>query len=161
MDDLSTRLAAMRERARRRAFITDRAAYVRTVPILAALEAAGDDYDSFDYRHLRGRLNDWAHAPDDHPIAVSSYTKIPADPAARDAAIMAAVARLAGDAPSVTIILRRKDMVLVLTLPVLAKHLSALIDSAGASEIGFVAPPSGGIVEVNPLGIAVGALGDG
>lgn len=157
-NELQHRLAAMRERAKQRAFVTDRAAYVRTVPILAALEASGDDYDSFDYGRLRGRLNDWAHAPDEHPFVVSSYTKIPPDPAERDAAIMAAVARLAGDAPAVTVILRREDMALLLPLPVLARHIRTLIDSAGVSEIGFAVPPGDDIIEVNPLGIAVGRL---
>lgn len=159
MDEaLKLRMAAMRERAARRAHEAGFAAMVRMVPILGALEGAGVDYSSHDYGYLQGPFNAWAHAPDDWPFIVSSYHNIPATAPTRNALILAEVKRLAGSDGPVTIILRRESLVLVLAVSVLAKHLTILIDNAGSGEVGFVAPPDDWIIEVNDRGIAVGKV---
>ncbi|TRW14294.1 hypothetical protein [Glacieibacterium frigidum] len=158
MTALQDRLAAMRERARQRAFVADRADYVRSVPVLATLEANGDAYDSFDYRRIRGPLNEWAHDPARWPIVVEACRDLPAGPAERDAAIVAEVARVFGDVPELTVILRRESLVLEVPVPVFASRLAVLIASAGASEIGVTAPPFDRIIEVHPPTIAIGTL---
>ena len=157
-DSLQDRLAAMRERAKRRKFIVDRVDYVRTVPILAALEAAGATYDSFDYRHLSGILNDWSHAPARWPLHIETTRRLPVDPASRDAAIAAELTPRFEDAAELMVILRRESMVLMLELPVLISYLQELIDSAGASEIAILAPPCGRLVIVDGWTITVATL---
>lgn len=157
-DALKIRMGAMRERAARRAHDAAFAAMVKMVPILGALEDAGDEYSSYDYGHLHDPLNKWAHAPDECPIIVSAYHKIPVTSSTRNALILKEVMRMAGADRPATVILRRESLVLVLPVPVLARHLSTLIENGGSDEIGFVAPPSDWIVEVNLLGIAVGTI---
>lgn len=159
MDDaLKLRMAAMRQRAARRAHDAGFADMVRMVPILGALDEAGDDFSSHDYGYLRDPFNAWAHSPDDWPFIVSSYHNIPATDPARNALILAEVKRLAGSDDPITIILRRESLVLVLPVPVLAKHLPTLIDNAGSEEIGMLAPPDDWIIEVNDRSIAVGTI---
>lgn len=158
VDALKLRMAAMRERAARRAHDAGFAAMVRMVPILGALEGAEDNYSSYDYGYLRNQWNAWAHSPDEWPIIVSAYHKIPATSSTRNALILTEVIRLAGAEGSVTVILRRESLVLVLPVTVLARHLSTLIENGGSEEIGFVAPPSHWIIEVNELGIVVGTI---
>jgi len=159
MDDaLKLRMAAMRERAARRAHDEAFSAMARMVPILGALEDAGDEYSSYDYGYLRDPFNGWAHAPDEWPIIVSAYHKIPVTSSTRNALILKEVARLAGGDVRVTVILRRESLVLVLQVPVLARHLSTLIDNANSEAIAIVTPPSDWIIEVNELGIAVGTI---
>lgn len=159
MDDaLKLRMAAMRERAARRAHDAGFADMVRMVPILGVLEGAGDQYASYDYGYLRDPWNAWAHSPDDWPFIVSAYHKIAATAPTRNALILSEIAQLAGGEGPVTIILRRESLVLVMAVSVLAKHLPTLIENAGSGEIGIVAPPDNWIIELNELGIAVGSF---
>ncbi|MES2986566.1 MAG: hypothetical protein V4808_01545 [Pseudomonadota bacterium] len=149
--------------ARRQAVLTesaardrrkDRAAFVAMVPILTALEAAGDDYDSDSYRGLHGRLNQWAHDPSRYGMREQSYAKLPADTALRDAMILERLRQKLSDDALVTIILRREAMMLTMRMPVLVRHLETLFESAKGDRLGFTAPPAEWIVatfHVDPL----------
>jgi len=132
--------AAARDRARRRAD------YVRMVPILSALEDAGDGYDSFGYRELRGRFNDWAHDPHAYAMREQSHARLPSDPAERNAMILARLGAHLGAGDPATVILRSERLVLVLALPVLVRHLDTLFDNARGDHLAFVAPPADWIV---------------
>lgn len=152
--ELLARRSSLVEAARRRTHAADRASFVRAVPILAALERAGDDYDSHDYRRLRGPHNRWAHAP---AMAIETEAMLPDDPVARDATILAAIRdRLAG--PTVSVILRSEQMVIELAFPVLARHLTVLLENAYRRELGFTEPPAAWMVEIAGRRIAIGRL---
>jgi len=153
--ELYARRTAMLEAARDRDHAKRRADYVQAVPILAALEAAGEDYDSFGYWRLRGALNLWAHKPDRWGIAVETHAPLPADPAA---AILAALREHVGADGRVTAIVRSEELVLELRLAVLERHLATLIANAPPRELGFAAPPADWFVELGPAWFATGRL---
>jgi hypothetical protein len=156
--ELIARRDAMIERTRSRTHSEDRAAFVRMVPILRALEEAGDDYDSSGYLPLPGVFNRWAHSPDRWPIRVDTCSPLPTDPKVRDGVILAALRARAGEDGPITVILRSEELVLRLGLPVLARHLATLLENGAGREIGFAAPPANWIVEVGGHGIAIGTL---
>lgn len=146
--ELNARREALIEEKRRQAFAADRADYVRMVPILAAMEAAGEEYDSHDYRRLRGVLNDWAHDPHGAAVQEESHAPLRFDPDACNAAILACLRARLGEDDEVTVILRREAMVLTLRMSVLARHMRTLVDNAMGDRLAFAAPPADWIVIV-------------
>ena len=134
-----------------------RAEFVRMVPILSALEDAGEPYDSAGYRSLRGPLNGWAHDPRLYAMRETSHAKLLHDPAQRNAVIVAHLKERFGEDDPMTVILRTEDLVLTLRLPVLVRHLDTLFDNARSNWLAFAAPPERWIVathHVDTLGIS-------
>ncbi|RYE04038.1 MAG: hypothetical protein EOP61_02145 [Sphingomonadales bacterium] len=143
---LHARREAILEEKRKEDFVRRRAEFVAMVPILTALEAAGDDYDSHDYRALPGAFNAWAHDPRRFAMREHSHEDLPADPAARNRAILARLRERFGPNDPVTIILRRESLVLKMRMPVLERHLDILFENAKADWLAFVAPPADWII---------------
>lgn len=149
--ELHARRAALLEEKRKQDFVRRRAEYVAMVPILTALEAAGDDYDSDTYRGVRGIFNDWAHDPDRFAMRELSHAKLPIDAAAREAMILGHLRERFGQDDIVTIILRREALVLTMRLPVLVRHLSTLFENSKAGWLAFAAPPANWIVATHHI----------
>lgn len=157
--ELKARQAASAERARARSFARDRAAFVRGVPILAALEDAGEDYDSYGYERLNGALNEWAHAPDRWPMRVMAYAPMPDADSARAAALATTLDSLTSAAGLVLVILRSEDLVLEMHRATLQRHITVLVRCDLHCEIGFTDHSSAWFVEANQRGIATGVIG--
>lgn len=144
--ELHARREAMLAKKDQQDRIQRRDEFVAMVPILAALEAAGDDYDSGNYGALPRRLNLWAHDPTRYAMREQSYAKLPADPAARDALILVRLREKLGEDDLVTVILRREEMMLTMRMPVLVRHLDILFENAKADRLAFTAPPADWII---------------
>jgi len=134
--------AATRDHARRRA------EFVAMVPILTALEDAGDAYESDSYRGVRGVFNAWAHDPHLYGMREESHAALPLDPLACEAVILASLRERLGDDDLVTVILRIERMVLTLRMPVLLRHFQTLLDNAMGDRLAFAAPPADWIIDV-------------
>ncbi|WP_218000355.1 hypothetical protein [Sphingomonas soli] len=145
---LYARRAAMLEEKREQDFARRRAEYVTIVPILAALEASGDAYDSHGYRALAGPLNHWACEPDRYPFVQESVADLPADPAARAESIQVRLRQRFSEDDLITVVLRREDLVLALRWPVLRRHFETLLDNAEGDWLAFVAPPADWVIAV-------------
>ncbi|RYY44025.1 MAG: hypothetical protein EOP59_06890 [Sphingomonadales bacterium] len=146
--ELHARRAALLEEKRKQDFVRRRAEYVAMVPILTALEAAGADYGSTDYRALPSRFNHWAYDPNRFAMRELSHAKLPADPVA---VILAHLRERFGADDAVTIILCREEMVLTMRLPVLVRHLSTLFENSKAGWLAFAAPPANWIVATHHI----------
>jgi hypothetical protein len=144
--ELYARREAILAEAARQERINRRAEFVAMVPILKALEAAGDDYESDNFGGLRGPLNWWANHPDRYAMRELSHADLPADPAERNAMILARLAEHLGPDDVVTVVLRREHMMLTMRMPVLIRHLDTLFGNAESNWLGFAAPPADWIV---------------
>ncbi|RYY27954.1 MAG: hypothetical protein EOP62_05700 [Sphingomonadales bacterium] len=140
--ELYARREALIAEAERQDRIKRRAELVALVPILTALEAAGDDYDSDNFGVLSGPLNWWACHPDRYPMRQYARGDLPADPVARDAMILAALRERLGAGDRVTLILRSEDFMLTMRMPVLIRHLDTLFENAKGDWLAFAAPPA-------------------
>lgn len=127
----------MRERTEARSYANERATYVRSVPILMALEANCETYESGGYRTLSSRLNQWADSPHKARMQERSYNRFAASLAASSNALLNAVRTCAGEHDPLTVILRDEALVLEMNLAVLARHIASLLDNEFANEIGF------------------------
>lgn len=143
---LYARREAILAEAARQDWIKHRAEYVAMVPILKALEDAGDDYDSYGFRELRGALNHWACYPGRYPFQEVSRADLPADSAARDAIILDYLRQRFGEHDRITVVLRREELVLSLRWPVLVRHLDTLFENAKSNWLAFVDPPADWII---------------
>ncbi|NYT41580.1 hypothetical protein HZY97_12480 [Sphingomonas sp. R-74633] len=144
--ELKARRTALLEETARLDRISRRAEYVRMVPILSALEDSGEAYDSHGYRALHGCFNEWAHDPRVYAMREHTHAKLPPDSVARNAVILARLGEHLGEGEPATVILRREELVLTLTLAVLARHLDTLFDNARSDWLAFVAPPADWII---------------
>lgn len=144
--ELYARRAVLLEEKRKQDFVRRRAEFVAMVPILTALENAGDEYDSCGFRELRGPLNHWACHPDRYPMLEQGSADLPADPVSRDAMILDYLRKRFGEDDLVTVVLRREELVLELRWPVLVRHLDTLFENARADWLAFVAPPADWVV---------------
>lgn len=147
-DDLRARLAAARLRNQAAQHIAERQAYAGAVPILSALESAGEPYSSDSYRCLAGALNLWAHDPAMHGMRMERRQDLPEDISARRSAITAALRERLVDIDIVTAIIRWEQLVVCCQLAVLLKHMDALLETAEGGELGLAAPGSDWIITV-------------
>ena len=75
-DGLKARLAAMRERQARAEHDRKFEQFARSVPILCALEEAGEPFESGGYDRLAGQANQWVHDPDGGSFTVNTVQPV-------------------------------------------------------------------------------------
>ena len=156
-DGLAARLAAMRERQARAAGDRYFEAVACSIPLLRALEGAGEPYESGGYDRLVGAANQWAHDPNGSAFAVG--TAQPMTRAYRYERVNDALNRFLTTSEKLTVILRAEAIVVAVGAEQVVRYLAEILASGDGAEIGFLRE-DGGFLEVRRKLISEGALGD-
>lgn len=154
-DGLKARLAAMRERQARAEHDRKFEQFARSVPILCALEEAGEPFESGGYDRLAGQANQWVHDPDGGSFTVNTVQ--PVSRLNRYARVSDALGSFLKSTGNIAIILRSEALVVTLRTEQVARHLAQILASGDWSEIGFLRD-DGRFLEVRRTLISEGTL---
>lgn len=155
-EGLAARLAAMRERQARAGWDGQFGQLARNVPLLRALEEAGEPHKSSSYGKLAGAANQWAHDPDGSPPTVNDA--LPLSLLDRQERIEEALNRFLPASDRVSVIFRAEALVLLLTGEQVLRYVADVIATGDGGEIGFLLP-DGRFLEVRKNLISIGRLG--